>query len=124
MSYFGVPRPYLKIATIGFILLIGFINYFGPKHSGSMAVSLAVPMVFVVIAIIALSAPHLSLDNLQPPHASFSKNWVAFADVILALSGVEAIANLTGVMRLDANATSDAPKVATTARRAIVPVAL
>ena len=124
MSYFGVPRPYLKIATIGFILLIGFINYFGPKHSGSMAVSLAVPMVFVVIAIIALSAPHLSLDNLEPPHASFSKNWVAFADVILALSGVEAIANLTGVMKLDPGATHDKPSIALTAKKAIWPVAV
>jgi len=28
-------------------------------------------------------------------------NWVAFVGMILALSGVEAIANLTGVMRLD-----------------------
>ncbi|TAL00109.1 MAG: amino acid transporter, partial [Verrucomicrobia bacterium] len=35
MSYFGVHAGYLKLATIGFILLIGFINYFGPKHSGS-----------------------------------------------------------------------------------------
>ena len=124
MSYFGVPRPYLKIATIGFILLIGFINYFGPKHSGSMAVSLAVPMVFVIIAIIALSAPHLSLDNLEPPHASFSKNWVAFADVILALSGVEAIANLTGVMKLDPGSTHDKPSIALTAKKAIWPVAV
>src|SRR6266513_1603749 len=30
MSYFGVPRPYLRIGTIGFILLIGSINKFGP----------------------------------------------------------------------------------------------
>jgi len=35
MSYFGVPREYLKLATIGAILLIGYLNYFGPKHSGS-----------------------------------------------------------------------------------------
>ena len=124
MSYFGVPRPYLKMATVGFVLLIGFINYFGPKHSGSMAVSLAVPMVFVVIAIIALSAPHLSLGHLEPPHASFRKNWVAFADVILALSGVEAIANLTGVMKLDPGATHDKPSIALTARKAIWPVAI
>ena len=124
MSYFGVPRPYLKIATIGFILLIGSINYFGPKHSGSMAVSLAVPMVFVIIAIIALSAPHLNLDNLEPPHASFRKNWVAFADVILALSGVEAIANLTGVMKLDPGSTHDKPSIALTAKKAIWPVAV
>jgi hypothetical protein len=43
MSYFGVPKDYLKFATIGFIALVGMINYFGPKHSGSLAVTLALP---------------------------------------------------------------------------------
>jgi amino acid transporter len=44
--------------------------------------------------------------------------------VILALSGVEAIANLTGVMKLDANATVEAPKVTRTATQAILFVAI
>jgi len=73
----------LKLATIGFILLIGFINYFGPKHSGSVAVTLALPTVVVVVAIIALSVPHLTFVHLEPSHAKFSKNWVAFVGVIL-----------------------------------------
>ena len=124
MSYFGVPREYLKLATIGAILLIGYINFFGPKHSGSFAVTLALPMVVVVMAIIALSAPHLSFAYLEPPHAGFSKNWVAFVGVILALSGVEAIANLTGVMTLDPKAPSNAPSVAITSKKAIWPVAV
>ena len=124
MSYFGVPREYLKLATVGVILLIGYINYFGPKHSGSVAVTLALPMVVVVLAIIALSAPHLGFTYLEPSHASFGKNWVAFVGVILALSGVEAIANLTGVMTLDPKATANAPSVAITSKKAIWPVAI
>lgn len=124
MSYFGVPQEYLKYATIGFIVLIGLVNFFGPKHSGSFAVTLALPMVIVVVAIIALSVPHLTLRHLEPPHSSFEKNWVAFVGVILALSGVEAIANLTGVMTLDPEATPEAPRVAKTATRAIWPVAI
>jgi amino acid transporter len=124
MSYFGFSRDHVRIATVGFILLIGGINYFGPKHSGSFAISLAIPMVLVVLAIIALSMPHLTTTQLEPPHTSFAKNWVAFADVILALSGVEAIANLTGVMKLDPNANPDAPQVARTAKKAIFPVAI
>jgi amino acid transporter/nucleotide-binding universal stress UspA family protein len=124
MLYFGVPKEYLRYTTIGFILLVGYINYFGPKHSGSFAVSLALPMVFVVVAIIAISAPYFTFANMERPHESFSKNWVAFADVILALSGVEAIANLTGVMKLDPDATPDKPKVAITAKKAIWPVAV
>ena len=33
--------------------------------------------------------------------------WVQFVGVILALSGVEAIANLTGVMKLDPDSTPE-----------------
>jgi len=124
MSYFGIAREHVKVATIGFILLIGFINYFGPKHSGSVAISLAIPMVVALLAILALSIPHLTLSHLEPSHTSFKRNWVAFADVILALSGVEAIANLTGVMRLDAKSTAEQPNVATTSTRAILIVAV
>src|SRR3954451_6536732 len=59
MIYLGVPREYVKVATLGIMLLIGFLNYFGPKHSGSLAVSLAIPMVIVVVIIILLALPHL-----------------------------------------------------------------
>src|SRR5580698_1014849 len=92
MSYLGVPREYVKEATLGLIVAIGFINYFGPKHSGTLAISLAVPMVCVVIVIIGLSLPHLSFAPLHHTQHLFSRsNWVAFVGVILALSGVEAI---------------------------------
>ena len=123
ISYFGIPKEYFKLAAIGFILVIGVINYFGPKHSGSLAVVFAVPMVVVVMGIIILSLPHLTLANLQPMTGTFEQNWVAFVGVILALSGVEAIANLTGVMKLDAGATPEKPSVLSTARKSIWPVA-
>lgn len=124
MSYFGVPHEYLKFATIGAIFLIGAINYFGPKHSGTFAVTLAVPMVVVVIAIIVIAAPHFSYHSDLFRHAgSFGENWVNFVAVILALSGVEAIANLTGVMKLDRGSTPEHPQVAGTAKKAIFPVA-
>lgn len=124
MSYFHIPLGYVKVATIGFIFLIGAINYFGPKHSGSFAVTLAVPMVLVVVAIIVISAPHFIFSRQLLEHAgSWKSNWVNFVEVILALSGVEAIANLTGVMKLDRNSTPDKPNVAGTAKKAIFPVA-
>lgn len=124
MSYLGFAKEHVKVATLGFILLIGFVNYFGPKHSGSVATFLAVPMVAVVLLIIVLSAPHLTFAHLEPPHATFAKNWVAFVGVILALSGVEAIANLTGVLKLDPGSSYDAPSVLKTARKGILPVAV
>ncbi len=124
MSYFRVPEAYVGLATIGLIFGIGIINYFGPKHTGSFAVSLGIPMVVVVLLIIGWSIPYLSLANLQPSHSTFGKNWIAFVGVILALSGVEAIANLTGVMKLDAGSTMQNPRVGRTARKAILTVAI
>jgi amino acid transporter/nucleotide-binding universal stress UspA family protein len=125
MIYLGVPHEYVKLATLGVIVAIGCLNYFGPKHSGSLAVSLAVPMVCVVVLIICLSLPHLSFTALGHTQHLFSRsNWVAFVGVILALSGVEAIANLTGVLKLDNGCSPSAPTVAKTARKAITPVAI
>jgi amino acid transporter len=123
MSYFGVPRAYVPHATMLLILAIGAINYFGPKHSGSLALMLALPMVVVVILIIGWSLPHLTLAHLEPSHRSFAKNWVSFVNVILALSGVETIANLTGVLKLDPGSSMDKPEIRKETRKAIWPVA-
>src|SRR5258708_19646876 len=83
---------------------------------------LAVPTVVVVVLIILWSLPHLTLKYLEPSQMGFRKNWVAFVGVILALSGVEAIANLTGVMKLDSSSSLEAPQVLQTARKPICPV--
>lgn len=124
MSYLRVPAEFIQWATLAVIVAVGAINYFGPKHTGNLAVLMAVPMVMVVVAIIALAVPHLSIANLEAPHEGFKKNWLAFVGVILALSGVEAIANLTGVMKLDAGSTMESPRVGRTARKSILPVAI
>jgi amino acid transporter/nucleotide-binding universal stress UspA family protein len=124
MSYFKVPKESIWISTIVLVLIIGAINYFGPKHSGSFAMWLAVPTVVVVVLIILWSLPHLTLKYLEPSQMGFRKNWVAFVGVILALSGVEAIANLTGVMKLDASSSPEEPQILHTARKAIWPVAV
>ena len=114
----------IAFTTIGVLLFLGFINWFGPKHSGSLAVALAVPTVIVVVALIAISAPHLTTQFLGPRHESLSTLWVQFVGVILALSGVEAIANLTGVIKLDPGSTHDRPTVARESAKAIAPVAI
>src|SRR5690349_3865181 len=124
MAYFHAPKQHIAIATAGLIMAVGGINFFGPKHSGSMAVALAIPTVVVVVLIALFAAPHLTFVHLQPSHKSFEHNWTAFVGVILALSGVEAIANLTGVMKLDPGSTVDLPRVRRTATRAILVVAV
>ena len=117
-------RDHIALTTIAVLLIMGLINYFGPKHSGSLAVALALPTVVVVIALIAISVPHLTTRFLEPRHESFGTLWVQFVGVILALSGVEAIANLTGVMKLDPDSSMDQPRVARTSLKAITPVAI
>ncbi len=123
MNYFRVSGARLEVVTMLFILLVGAINYFGPKHTGSLAVFLAVPMVCLVAVIVALSLPNLGFAQLHSPDPSLKTNWRHFVAMILALSGVEAIANLTGVMKLDPGASLERPTVTKTARKAILPVA-
>jgi amino acid transporter/nucleotide-binding universal stress UspA family protein len=117
-------KDHIAVTTIVVLLFLGFINWFGPKHSGTLAVALALPTVVVVIVLIGLSAPHLTTQFLEPRHESLGKLWVQFVGVILALSGVEAIANLTGVMKLDPGSTPDKPLVRLTSLKAITPVAI
>jgi amino acid transporter len=124
LEYFHVPKAMIGGTSIVLILAIAGTNYFGPKHTGSLAVALALPMVMGVVAILVLSLPHLSFRQLEPSQLGFKANWVAFVGVILALSGVEAIASLTGVMKLDPDATLEKPRVARTARKAILAVAV
>ncbi len=124
VSYFGVPSQYARVATMGLVILVGVINYFGPKHSGSVSLYLAIPAVLTVLVIIGLSAGYLNTTHLEPTHANMGVAWTQFVGVILALSGVEAVANITGVMKLDPGSTPDKPKVTRTAAKAIIPVAI
>src|SRR5882724_5487997 len=78
MAYFHAPKQHIALATAGLILAVGALNFFGPKHSGSMAVALAIPTVVVVVLIAAFSAPHLSFVHLEHSHQSFEGNWTAF----------------------------------------------
>jgi len=117
-------RDHIALTTIAVLLVMGLINYFGPKHSGSLAVALALPTLVVVIALIAISAPHFTTRFLEPRHESLRTLWVQFVGVILALSGVEAIANLTGVMKLDPDSSMDRPRVGRESLKAITPVAI
>jgi nucleotide-binding universal stress UspA family protein/amino acid transporter len=117
-------KDHIAFATIGVLLVLGFTNWFGPKHSGSLAVALALPTVVVVVVLIAFSLPYLTTRFLEPRHESLSALWVQFVGVILALSGVEAIANLTGVMKLDPGSTPEKPSVARESLKAITPVAI
>src|SRR4029453_5050021 len=56
-AYLGVPHPE-KFAAMS-ILIIGLLNLLGPRHTGGLAFLISVPTLLVVIALGALSIPHL-----------------------------------------------------------------
>jgi amino acid transporter len=86
------------IVSIG---LIGAFNLLGPKHSAGFALFAAAGMVAITLIVVCFAVPqidwrHVDLGTWRHPPAQM---WQAFVTVVLALSGVEAIANLTGVMK-------------------------
>ena len=124
MSYFGVSPAFIAPATMGTILLLGIVNAFGPKHSGSLAIAMAIPTAIIVVVIMAISIPNLTTDHLVKPAGGFSTTWVQFVKVILALSGVEAIASMTGVMKLNPGSDPEKPQISKTASKALLIVAI
>ncbi|HTL17517.1 MAG TPA: universal stress protein UspA, partial [Patescibacteria group bacterium] len=108
-QYFGVTHPEWWGAFS--ILILGGLNLFGPRHTGGMAILIAIPMLTVTFALAVFCLPHLGLawHNLQPLSGGFGNNWMSFVGVVLALSGVEAVANATGVMKLNPGSTDDKP---------------
>jgi amino acid transporter/nucleotide-binding universal stress UspA family protein len=119
-QYLGVPHPE-KFAAIS-ILIIGLLNLLGPKQTGGLAFLISVPTALVVVILGLFCLPHLgeAFAHLQPLHGTFGQNWAAFVGIVLALSGVEAIANATGVMKLDPGSTDADPCVIKTSTPAIL----
>jgi amino acid transporter/nucleotide-binding universal stress UspA family protein len=121
-QYLGVPHPE-KFAALS-ILAIGVLNLLGPRYTGGLAFVVSIPTVLVVVVLGVFSVPHLGAawGNLQPLHGSLGQNWAAFVGIVLALSGVEAIANATGVMKLDPGSSEENPRVVKTSTPAILSV--
>jgi len=119
-QYLGVPHPE-KFAAAA-ILLIGLLNLLGPKQTGGLAFLVSIPTALVVITLGLISLPHLgqAFAHVQPLHGTFTQNWGGFVGIVLALSGVEAIANATGVMKLDPGSTDERPSVVKTSTPAIL----
>jgi amino acid transporter len=85
------------------ILVIGCFNLMGPKHTGGFALAAAVGMVGITLLITFSALPQVNWAEMPRRigglRHSPGQMWVAFVSIVLALSGVEAIANLTGVMK-------------------------
>jgi amino acid transporter len=99
------PALWAIIAIMG----IGAFNLMGPKHTGGFALGAAVGMVAITLLISGFAIPKVPWHDViagmpaRISHQALTHHpgevWIAFVSIVLALSGVEAIANLTGVMK-------------------------
>lgn len=118
--YFGVPRYLTLPLAVGTLVGIGAINWLGSRRSGQFALVVAM-LAMVVSAILAVLAIPLFLDGLSTISFEYFTQvgpfdaWVSFAKICLALAGLEAVANMTGIMK---------KPIGKTARRTIWPVSL
>jgi nucleotide-binding universal stress UspA family protein len=97
------------------ILAIGFVNYFGPTKTGTLAMVVAVLTALLSLVIAGFAAPSLDEAVIAPVKGGLFTSWAQFTKLILAISGVEAIANMTGIM---------VEPVSKTANKAIWPVVI
>ena len=100
-----VHLPFYKTAAfwgIASIVAIGAINLLGPKHSAGLAILVALAMVFITLLVTCFALPQIHWKELRFGDLfehRVGDLWHAFTAIVLALSGVEAIASLTGVMK-------------------------
>jgi amino acid transporter/nucleotide-binding universal stress UspA family protein len=93
------------IVAIG---VIGALNLLGPKHTAAYAIFAALGMMLITLLFVVFALPQIDWSRVDwgrlahPP----SDLWHGFVYIVLALSGVEAIANLTGVMKRPVYATA------------------
>jgi hypothetical protein len=85
----------------------------GPTKGGTVAAIIALLAAASAIVLIIFAVPSFKHIVLAKPTGGIGTNWVMFVGVVLALSGVEAVANMTGIM---------VKPVEKTAKKAIWPV--
>jgi amino acid transporter/nucleotide-binding universal stress UspA family protein len=82
------------------IASIGAVNWFGPRHSGGLALAISAFTLATLATIIFSSAgTAVRAATIVNPEGGFFHNWGVFVGFVLSLSGIEAISNMTGLMK-------------------------
>lgn len=102
--YFHVPHHLVLPLAVVAIVLVGGVNWLGAKSAGKFALIIALVALGVSAVMAVLSIPYFlkGIETISfsyfletsPGHA-----WVNFTKICLALAGVEAVANMTGLMK-------------------------
>ena len=119
--YFGIPERLTLPLGLVTILLIGVVNWFGAKSAGRFALVIAFAALSVS-AVMALACLPFFVEGVRTIEFSYftedaspTDAWVSFTRICLALAGVEAVANMSGLMT---------KPVSKTAKRTIWPVTI
>jgi amino acid transporter/nucleotide-binding universal stress UspA family protein len=94
----GVDSHWALYAAVASILAIGAMNSFGLRRPGVTAFLIGLGAAGMYLILAGFCVRGFGHADIQAPHGTAGHIWGNFANVILALSGVEAIANMTGVM--------------------------
>jgi len=96
--YFDLPDPVVFASVI--ILLIGALNFFGPRHAGTLAVVISTGTLAVLVLLAFFALPTAMTDLTVAPSADgLFANWHIFVGTILSISGIESISNMTSVIK-------------------------
>lgn len=115
--YLGVPEHLVLGLSVATIVLLGVVNWLGARSAARLALFVAIAAMIASLSVAALSVPFLG-KGLATMSASGTggttwDHWQSLVRIMLALSGVEAVSNMTGLMK---------QPVAKTAKRTIWPV--
>lgn len=118
--YLGIPDRLIVPVVIVTVAMLGAVNWLGARSAGRLAMVIAVVSILSSAVIAVLCIPYLrqGLENATLTVEGVSKpweRWESLVRIVLALSGVEAVANMTGMMK---------QPVARTSKRTIWPVLL
>ncbi|MBI5019979.1 MAG: amino acid permease [Ignavibacteriales bacterium] len=96
--YLAFGRP--ELWAIGILFGIGILNWFGPRHAGSFAMIISTATLAGLAVLVAYAFPTAVKNvSLAPDPNGFMTNWSFFVAIILSISGIESISNMTGVMK-------------------------
>jgi amino acid transporter len=97
---FGMLREWAPYISLLAIALLGILNYVGSNRAGTFALLVAISAIIITAALASTTITHVpeGFSAITPPSGSVWNMWLTFVAVVLALSGVESIANMTGIM--------------------------
>lgn len=109
--YMGFPHDLTVMLSCITIAGLGVLNWLGAKNAGRFALFIAVVAIGLSAIIAILCIPYLGKGLSETSWEFQAKQshwhqWESLVRIILALSGVEAVANMTGLMREPVNKTA------------------